>query len=206
MMRYNPQNCYFLFEIINCWYERLFRKYSIVCMIYTNFKSKCGSPSFKGWFTDKVSSWIVLLMRCNFLKSLKLSTITWEAQMRALVSLPMNCGTNPGWYDRSWCSDTSYPGLFSVSFCMDPYVFPFVIYWRILDVTNMHGVQRGTSSFSSRNFDGRTPSFAILNMDLGCKWDKLSCRYLNSFCKGYRTYGSMILSIWYCVRFLDSLI
>ena len=64
--------------------------------------------------------------------------------MRALVSLPENCGTNPGWSDCTWSTETPYPGLLSVSFLMDPDLFPFVLYYLILAVPNMHDEKKGT--------------------------------------------------------------
>ena len=45
--------------------------------------------------------------------------------MRALVSLPDNCGTNTGCSDWSWSTETAAPGLLSVYFLMDADVFPF---------------------------------------------------------------------------------
>ena len=50
---------------------------------------------------------------------------------------------------------------------MDPDLSPFVLNYLILDVRNMHDAQIGTLSFKSINTDGRNPSFASLNMDLG---------------------------------------
>ena len=52
---------------------------------------------------------------------------------------------------------------------MDPYLFPSIIHFLLLDVSNMYDPQGGKSSFKSINIDGRTPSFAILNMDFGWK-------------------------------------
>ena len=59
--------------------------------------------------------------------------MTWAYQMRALVSLPENFGTNPGWDSWSSYTETSASGLFSVSFLMKPYLLPFVLHWLILD-------------------------------------------------------------------------
>ena len=39
--------------------------------------------------------------------------------MSALVSLLDICGTNPGWTEWSWSTDTPAPGLLSVSFLME---------------------------------------------------------------------------------------
>ena len=131
---------------------------------------------------------------------MKWSTITWVSQMCALVIFPDNGGTNPGWADWSWSTKTSDPGLLSVSFLMEPYLLPFVIYYLLLAVTSMDDTQRSTSSFKSINLDGMTSSFSILNMDLGWRWDNLSYQDLNSCLKGDSTPGNIIFSIflvWY---------
>ena len=65
--------------------------------------------------------------------------------MSALVSLPENCGTNPGGYDWSWSTDTPDPGLLSVSFLMDPDLSPFVSHYLLTDVTKTNNEQIGTS-------------------------------------------------------------
>ena len=79
----------------------------------------------KADFPDKFSSWIVLLVRCIKFKSLRWSTITWESQIRALVILPYNRGTNPGLDEWSWHTETPAHVLQSVYFLMDPNFFPF---------------------------------------------------------------------------------
>ena len=127
------------------------------------------------------------------LNSLKLSIINWVDQMRELVSLPENCGTNPGWAEWSWSTETSYTALLSVYFPMDPHLLPFVLHFLLLDFTNMHDEQRGTSYFKYRNIDGRTPIFSSLDMDLGRRWDNVLCHDLNSCCKGDSTSGNMML-------------
>ena len=132
--------------------------------------------------------------------------MTWAAQMRALVSFPDNCGTNTGWYDWSWSTETPYPGLLSVYLPMEPDLLHFILHWIILAVPRMNNTQRCISYFKYRNIDGRTPSFYSLNTDLGCRWDNLSCQYFNSCCKWNRNYGNMILLICSCVIFLGSLI
>ena len=107
------------------------------------------------------------------------------SQMHTLLSLPYNCGTNPVWSDWSWSTETPYPGVLSVSLLMDPDFLPLVLNFLLLAVPNIHDAQRGTSSFKYRNIYGRTPSFASLNMDLGCRQDNLLCQYLNycfTFC------------------------
>ena len=132
--------------------------------------------------------------------SLKWSNIIWEEQMRALVSLPENCGTNPGWYDWRWSAENPDPVLLSVYLPMDHYLFPFVLHVIPLSVTNMHDAQIGTSSFKYGNIYGRTPSFASLNMDLGWRSDNLSCQSFNDCCKGDSTCGNMIFLfflVWY---------
>ena len=43
-------------------------------------------------------------------------------------------------------------------------------------------------------------------MDLGWRWDDLSCQDLNSCCKVDSTSRNMMLSIFYCVRLFDSFI
>ena len=93
--------------------------------------------------------------------------MTWVDQMRALVSFTKNCGANTGYYDLSWYTETVSPGLFSVPFFMDLDFLPFVIFCLVLAVPNIHDAQRFTSAFKAINLDGRTPSFASLNMDLG---------------------------------------
>ena len=45
--------------------------------------------------------------------------------MRALVSLPDNCGVNPVWAGWSWSTETPDIGLLSVSFLIDPDLLPF---------------------------------------------------------------------------------
>ena len=192
-------NC--LIGILNFLSKRFFRKSSIICMISKNFNLKCGIRYFKGWF-----SCIVIPIRFSYAKSLKRSTVTWVAQLHMIVSLPENCGTNTGRADWNWSSETADPGLFSVSFLMDPDFFPFVIHCSIFDIPNIHGAQRCTSPFMYRNIDDMTPIFSILNMDLRWRWDKFSCQYLNSCFKVDNTYGNMILLICSCVRLYDSFI
>ena len=104
--------------------------------------------------------------------------MNWAAQKRALVSLPKNCGTDPGWYDQSLFTDTEYTGLLPVSLRMDPELLTFVINFCLLSVPNIHCEQRGTSSFIVTNISGKTPSFSSLNMDLGFRWYNLSCKHL----------------------------
>ena len=100
---------------------------------------------------------------------------------------------NTGWSHLSWSTDHSDTGLLSVYFLMVPDLFPFVLLWLILDVTNMNDPQRDTSSFKSRNLDGINPSSDSLNMDFGWKWDNLSGQDLNYCCKGDNIYVKMIL-------------
>ena len=132
--------------------------------------------------------------------------MTWSDQMRALVIFPESCGTNPGWSDLIWYTDTPAPGLLKVSFLMYLYLFPFVRHFLILAVTNMHDLQRVTSYLKSRNIDGRAPGFASLNMDLVWSWYHLSFHDLNSCYKGDNTSGNMMISICYCVIFCISFI
>ena len=126
--------------------------------------------------------------------------------MRKLVSLPGNCGTNPVWSDWSCYTETTYPGLFSVSFLMDPYLLPLVIHCLLHSVPNTHNSKRGRSYFKPRNPDGRTQNFASLNMDLEWRWDDLLFQDLNKCCKGDRTSGNMVFSFCSCVRLFDSFI
>ena len=89
---------------------------------------------------------------------------------------------------------------------MDPYFLLFVIYCLLLAVPNVHDEQRVTSSFKYRNIDGKNPSFAILNMYLGYRLDKLSCQDFNPCCKGYITFVKMMSSMFSCVILFDSFI
>ena len=116
--------------------------------------------------------------------------------MRALVILSENCGTNPGWADWSWYTETPDPGLLSVSFLIDPYLLIFFIRCLLLAVPSMNDSQRGTEYFKSRNIVGRTPSFASLNIYLGWRWYNLSCQYFNSCCKGDINSRDIMLSIF----------
>ena len=131
--------------------------------------------------------------------------MNWAAQKRALVSLPKNCGTDPGWYDQSLFTDTEYTGLLPVSLRMDPELLTFVINFCLLSVPNIHCEQRGTSSFIVTNISGKTPSFSSLNMDLGFRWYNFSCKHFNSCYKDYSNSGNIILSICSCAILLDSL-
>ena len=81
--------------------------------------------------------------------------------------LPDNYGTNPGLADLICYTETQAPGLLSVYFLMEPYLFPFVLYCLLLAVTNTHDAQRDTSSFNGRNLDDRTPIFDGIHMDFG---------------------------------------
>ena len=132
--------------------------------------------------------------------------MNWTAQMRAVFSLPEYCGNNTGWADWSWYIEAEAPGFFSVSFLVYPDIFPLVLSFLILDVPNMHDAQRVTSSFKYRNIDGKNPSFAILNMYLGYRLDKLSCQDFNPCCKGYITFVKMMSSMFSCVILFDSFI
>ena len=107
------------------------------------------------------------IISCTKVKSLKLSTLTWEAQICALVSLSYNCVTNPELDDLSWSNDNPDPDLFSVYFLIETFFFPLVIDCLILAIPNMHDKQRGTSSSKYRNIYAKNPIFASLNMELG---------------------------------------
>ena len=48
--------------------------------------------------------------------------MTWAAQMRALVTLPDNCGTNPGLAEWIWSTETEDPGLLLVFQILYPYL------------------------------------------------------------------------------------
>ena len=113
-----------------------------------------------------------------------------------LVSLTDNCGTNPGWSDWNWSTETASPGVLSVYLRMDPDLFPHFIHRCLLAVTKIYDAQRGTSSVRSRNSFGRTPWFACLNMNLGCKWDNLSFQCFSSCWKCESTSGNMMFSIF----------
>ena len=137
---------------------------------------------------------------------LKLSTITWAAQMRALVNFPENCGNSPDWSYFSWYTDTPAPGLLSVYFHMYPDSLPLFLHILLLAATNIHDTQRVTSSFKYINSDRRTQSFSSLNMHLGWRWYNFPCQDLNSCCKVDSTSGNMMFSIYSCVRLFDSFI
>ena len=55
------------------------------------------------------------------------------SQMRALVSLPKNWGTNPGWSDWSWSTETP-----SIHYDF----FPSVLHFRGLVVPNTHNAKK----------------------------------------------------------------
>ena len=95
--------------------------------------------------------------------------MTWASQMCTLVSLPNNYRTNTVRDDWIWSTDTAAPSLLSVYLRTDPDSFHFFIHCFLLDVPNIHGVQRVTSSFISRNIFESTVSFPILKIGLGCK-------------------------------------
>ena len=145
-----PTKCYYLVVIINWWSEMLSenRPFSAwyLCILTPNVSDHIS----KATFTHKFPSWIVLLVSFTKGKSLKLSTIIWASQIRVMVSLPDNCETNTGWSDWSLSTETSAPGLLSLSFRMYHYLFPFVIHCNILSVTNIHDAQNGISSFRSK--------------------------------------------------------
>ena len=138
----------------------------------------------------------MLLISFTWVNPLKWSTITWEAQIHALVSLPDNCGTNPGWSDWSLPTENESTSLLSVSLRMDPYLFPFWINFCLLSVPNIYDGQKDTLLFKSKNCAGRTTCLGSLKMDSGCKQDNLSCHYLNSRCKCDSTSGNMIFWIF----------
>ena len=123
--------------------------------------------------------------------------MTWAEQIRLILILTDNCGSNPGRDEWSWSTETSAPGLLSFYFPVDPYVFPFVIHWLILVVPNIHDAQRGTSLLISRNIYGMNTSLARLNMDLVWRWYNLLCQYLNSFYKVDSTSGYMVSYIFF---------
>ena len=129
--------------------------------------------------------------------------MTLADQMHTLVSFPDNFVTNPGWSKWSGYTETTDPGLFSVSLLMDPNIIPFVINLLLPDFPIIQNAQRGTSFSKYRYLDGRNPSFASQKMDLIWRWDNLSCHNLNSCCKLAINYGSMMLSICSRVRFFD---
>ena len=89
---------------------------------------------------------------------------------------------------------------------MDSDLLPFFLQYILLAVTNMHYAKICTSYFNSINLDGRNQSFASLNMDLRWMWDNFSWQDLNFSCKGDRTSGNMMLSIFSCVGLFDLLI
>ena len=122
----------------------------------------------------KFPLWLCFSLGAHRLYLLKCSTMTWAAQMHALVSLPENCGTNPRWADWSWSTDTEAPELLLVSLIIDTDLFLFVIYFLLLGVPNIHNEQRGASYFKPGKFYARTPSFASLNIDFGWSWYNFS--------------------------------
>ena len=69
--------------------------------------------------------------------------------------------------DESACGKSGRLGMEQVSFLMDSNFFPIVLHCLILTVPNLHDSQRVTPPLKYRNIDGRNPSFASLNMDLG---------------------------------------
>ena len=144
-------------------------------------------------FPTKFSSWMVLWIRCTQVKLLKISIVTWAAQVHAIVNVPNNPGTNTGWYEWSWSTKTAYPSLLSVSLRMDPDFFHFVLNCCLLAVPNMHDSQRGTLYFRSKNCARRTPGFDSINIYLVCRGCNLSLQDLNVCCKGDSTSGNMML-------------
>ena len=140
----------------------------------------------------KIYSWIILIIRCTYVISPKWSNMSWAPPMRALVSLPDNFGTTPIWYDWIWSTETEAPGLLSIYFLMDPYLFHFFLHWLLFAVPNMHDTQGGKSELTSINIDWMNPSFASISMDLGWRWYNLSCQDFNSCFKGDKTSGNVI--------------
>ena len=61
--------------------------------------------------------------------------------MRAIVSLTNNCGTNTGRAYWSWSTETADTSLLSVSFLMDPDLYPFLINCLLLSVPNINDAQ-----------------------------------------------------------------
>ena len=127
MIRYNPKNVIvWLASSIN-YLKGCLKNLPLSTLYPLLLTPNLAAHISKVDFPAKVSYWFVLLIRCTKVKSLKMSTITLGAKMRALVSLPNNCGTNTGWSDCSWSTETSTPGLLLVYFLIDPYLLYFVI-------------------------------------------------------------------------------
>ena len=74
--------------------------------------------------------------------------MTWDDQMRTLVSLPDNCGTNHGWSDWSWSTETADHGLLSDYFHVESYLFPFfyIDFYLMLQTGMIHKEAHRTSS------------------------------------------------------------
>ena len=102
------------------------------------------------------------------------------------------------WDCSSWFMISIFVyGTWFLTFCS-----PF---W-LFSITNMLDSQKGTSFFSSINRFERTPIYASLNTDLGCKLDNFLWQDLNSCYKSEIASGNMMLSIFYCVRLFYSFI
>ena len=119
--------------------------------------------------------------------------MTWTAQMRALVFLNENYGTNTGWSDWSWTTKNVATSLLSVYFLMDPDLYTFVLLLLIVAVTKMNNTQRSKPTSKYINPYWRTQSFSISNMDLRWSLDNLLCQDLSSYCKRDNTSGNNIL-------------
>ena len=80
MIRSNPTKCYYLVGIIKFWFERLFGNLPLsawyLWILTPNMEAHLSSYAFN----YMVSYWLVLLIRCKQVTSLRWSTTTWLDQ------------------------------------------------------------------------------------------------------------------------------
>ena len=100
-------------------------------------------------------------VRQTQVESLIFPTVTWVTQICALVSLTDNCGNNLGWSYQSWSTETTAPGLLSLSLSMNPDFLLLNFRFFLLDFPNMHDAQGGTSYLRYRNRIRTTQSFRV---------------------------------------------
>ena len=156
---------------------------------------KVAAQSSKARFTTNVYSCLVPLIKCMYNISLKWPTMTWLAQLCALVVFKEIVGPNQSFLIVVFKQRRQHLFFWSVYLHIDPNLFTLVLHDHRWAVTNMQEAQSSTPCVIPIKRFRRTPSCVRRSIRFGLRLNNLLCQYLNSFCKGESTLGNNIFSI-----------
>ena len=117
--------------------------------------------------------------------------------------MPFSWGTNPGWDEKSWSTQTVSPGpeissLRRVDVC--PYFFSLKRHGFLWAVPNRQETHGGAFLLRFWNFLGKKPSLNKQNITVNGRCQRRSWRDTNYYCNGERETGLVISSISFLVR------